>query len=432
MARRTVNPKRSLGHAPRRVVATVAQAVTLAMLIALAGILPGLHGVGATANAQTLPERTYNQIQRAQELMGDERYDDSARALERVQNMVRSDYEKAVVAQTFGYLYSLQDRLSESIPHFRRAIELGALPEGAELQLQFNLGQIYMAEGQFEEGARLIEDWMNKTPEEPQADAHILLANAYAQLNQYDRAIPEVKIAIEKSEDPKESWYQLLLAMHYQREEFRAAADVLRTMIQEFPGQGKYWDQLSGIYLNLEEDNKALALLELAYKQGYLTSSRELLQLVNMYLFMDIPFRAARLLDTELEQGRIPREFDHLELLANAWSLAQEKDEALDAFSRAAELSDDGNMYIRIASIYVDKEEWSKVVEAIDSAFDKGGLDKPGKARLLQGIAYAEQGQYENARRSLRLARDFSGTETQARQWLKHINELQQSVAAAS
>ena len=51
--------------------------------------------------------------------------------------------------------------------------------------------------------------------------------------------------AIEMEPDPKENWYQLKLAAHFELEQYREAAATLETMITRWPDKKSYWTQLS-------------------------------------------------------------------------------------------------------------------------------------------------------------------------------------------
>ena len=250
-------------------------------------------------------------------------------------------------------------------------------------------------------------------------------ATLYAQLKQYKKAIKSIKTAISIAPKPKESWYQLLLAMYYQEKQYSKAASVLETMVVLWPDQEKYWKQLSGVYFTLKKNRKALAVLELANKRGFLEEEKELMNLVNMYLFQDIPYKAALLLEKEIEAGRIPDTGENLQKLGESWMQAKENDKALEYLKKAAEEQKKGKLFLQIAQLYTDKESWSRVIEFSNKALAAGGLSNPGTAHLLKGMAYFEQGKRESALAAFSKGSRYPKSQKQAGQWINHINNSQ-------
>jgi tetratricopeptide (TPR) repeat protein len=226
---------------------------------------------------------------------------------------------------------------------------------------------------------------------------------------------------VEASADPKESWFQLWLAMHYELKEYPQAALVLEEMVRRFPHQEKYWKQLSTIYLELKQDGKALSALELAHAQGFLRTENELVQLANMYMYQGIPHEAAEVLQSGLDKGIIAPTRKHWEALGNAYMEARENDKAIPALQKAADASDGGDIDLRVAYLYLEKEQWDKAADALSNAIRKGDLSDPGMAYLLLGMASYERKQYEDALKHFGQAQNFDKRKDQAAQWINHI-----------
>jgi tetratricopeptide (TPR) repeat protein len=194
-------------------------------------------------------------------------------------------------------------------------------------------------------------------------------------------------------------------------------------MIGLFPLKEKYWKQLSGMLLEIKEDQEALAVLGLAERRGYLDESKELINLGNLYLYLDIPYKAANIVAEGLQKGAIEASEKHYELLSNAWVGARETSKAIDALAKAVELTDDGELALRLAYLYVEKEDWDKVLPTLARARDLG-VDKPGEAAMLQGIAAAELGRFDEAIEAFRAAAKFDSTREDARAWANHALSL--------
>ncbi len=146
----------------------------------------------------------------------------------------------------------------------------------------------------------------------------------------------------------------------------------------------------------------------------------------------ELPWRAARVLERGLENEVIERTDDTLQQLGQAWQLAQETDKAIPVLEDAASLSDEGRIYERLASLYLDKDEPENCVEAANNALDKGGLREEYNAYLVRGMCQSNMENMQAARESFvtcrtmaRRAEDESNRRI-CQQWINYIdNELQ-------
>ena len=131
--------------------------------------------------------------------------------------------------------------------------------------------------------------------------AFAIKANAHAQLEQFREGKAAIKQAIQLSDKPKESWYQLLLAFHSELTEYREMSEVLQTLITIAPNKKTYWMQLSSVYFTLKDDKKSLAVLELANKKGLFEKESDFMQLFKMYSYNSVPYKAAETLQSALD-----------------------------------------------------------------------------------------------------------------------------------
>ena len=225
---------------------------------------------------------------------------------------------------------------------------------------------------------------------------------------------------------PKEAWIRLLLALHMEKKQYKQALPLVEQLVSLYPKK-PYWMQLSAIYAELGEDSKALATQQLAYQEGFLTEDKELRRLAQMYLFHDLPYRAALILDKAIEEEAVASDTKALELLGNSWLAAREYDRALEPLERAAEVSEDGELFLRLGRVYIQREEWGKAAEELTKALEKGNLDEVGNVHLLLGIAIYNQKRLGPARRSFVRALDFEESNKHAQQWLKVIDREMES-----
>ncbi len=377
--------------------------------------------VGSQSYAATLSERTYKRLTAVHELMGENKYKEALKRLDELLPRVRKHkYEYATIMQTYGFAYAAQDKYKKAINAFREALKTEALPDQVQKSMRYNLAQLYAAASDWRNAAKAYEQWL-LTAEKPSADSYAFGATVYAQLKQYSKAIPKIKKAISLTQKPRENWYQLLLSMLYQKKQYAEASHVLESMVAFWPDKKQYWKQLSGVYFTLKKNRKSLAVLELARKQGFLETERDLMNLINMYLLQGIPYKAAKLMESEIQAGRIKGTGKNLQKLGEAWMRARETDQALKQLQAAAQAQKKGILYLRLAQLYTDKENWSKVVELSNKALSAGGLKHPGDAYMLRGMAQYESGKKKSAIASFSKALKYAKSKHQAAQWIKHI-----------
>ncbi len=369
-----------------------------------------------------LTERTYKRLAKIHQLMGDDHYADALKRLDSLLPATKKrPYEHAVILQTYGYVYAGQGKYKQAVDAFERCLALKAMPEGVQQSMEYNLSQMYAAIPDYTGARDHLEVWL-KTATNPDPVALAYAATVYAQLQEFAKAIPFIQQAISKSSQPPESWYQLLVAMHYSRKEYKAAAKVLTALVNLYPGKKQYWDQLTGVYYALKNDKKTLAVSELAYKAGHLTSDKELMNLVNLYLLVDIPYTAARLLEKEMEASRISRNMKNVEKLGETWLRAKEYEKAATALQDAAVLGGGGEVYMKAAQVYLEQDNWKKALATIRKALNAGGLKDTGTAWLIQGMGQYELKNREKALISFKNAGKYPKVSSQANDWIAYIN----------
>jgi tetratricopeptide (TPR) repeat protein len=243
---------------------------------------------------------------------------------------------------------------------------------------------------------------------------------AYYQLEDFQSAIAQSKRAIELSEEPREAWLRLLAALYSRAQEHTNAAPVLEELMLRFPKKA-YWVQLSLIYGARENYRHSLAVQQVAYLQGLLTEDKELRRLARSYLYHELPHPGARVLEEGIEEGRIEADAASYELLANSWIAAREYERSLGPLRKAADLSEDGNLYVRLGQVHVQREQWTQAAELLQKAVEKGDLRDPGNAQLLLGIAYYNDERVAQARSSFARARKHDKTRQAAENWMAHI-----------
>lgn len=367
-------------------------------------------------------------IERYSEFVADEKYAEARSGFNSMLAKLnsRDAYVQAIIYQMLGHLDSTAGNYKQAAANFKKAIDLDALPNTTHFQMMLQRAQLLMIEGDHRGGLKALDEYFKVVDEIPDT-AFVIKANSHAQLEEFKEVKKAINQAISLSEDPKENWYQLLLAAHSELSEYRQMADVLKILIEMNPDKKEYWMQLSSVYFTLKEDKNALAALVLAEEKGLLDKESDYMQLFKMYSYNEVPYSAAKILEKGLKSKVVESNFDHWKQLGQVWYNARELDKALDAYGKASEFAKDGEIDFTRAYLYLDLENWKEAVSSIQSALQKGGLDevKTGNAWFLLGISYASMNNYSQAREAFNKATNYKKTRNNAEQWLNHLTTLE-------
>jgi len=411
----------------------IRKTLLLLLLFVLAATAPGSVFAQASECGQergktpgALDEATWKRLNDIYEDVGEEDYESAFSKLEKLNARARGDYVKAVIAQALAQVEWSRGNFGTALTNFELAVKLDALPDKTHFALMYQIAQLYYMNERFDEALARLALWMCKVPAEKiTALAYILEASIHAQKEDWKNVIPAVDNAVALSEDPKETWYQLKLASHFELEQFPKVAQTLEIMIQHWPDKKVYWIQLSQVYYKLKMETEALSVLALAYRRDMLDKQTDIMYLSSLYSNADIPFKAANVLQKGIEDGVVEVSKRHWAIVADGWFAAEEMENALAAYEQAGKAADDGELDLRRAYILVDMERWSEASVAIKAALDKGGFNerKTGEAYVLQGMSEFNLGNYTKASTAWGRASKYPKTRKSAQQWMNHMRE---------
>lgn len=371
----------------------------------------------------TMSERTYGVVARAIEDLGKDLLDEAATALQELSAKV-SGYERAIVFQTLGHVQAQQDNLAAALVSFEEALATNALPRQAHEDLLLNAGQIYLSNRDFDKGISTILLFLARTCTTSKAEVHLTLASAYAEQEKFTDALEQVDLALAKTDEPQEQWLQLKLALHFELAQFADSAETLLKLIAIAPAKEQNWRQLSGVLMQIEEQEEALAVLAIAERQGFLNNERDLKNLANLYLMLEIPYKAGALLQAGLGNSVVAATAENYEFLSEAWITANEWKHAELALQQAASLADDGKLWQRLAQVRMEREDWSGAREALEQALVAGVADA-GETNYLLGVAAYSAGDTQAAMSALQASIQYASYRQQAQQWLTHLQNEQ-------
>lgn len=376
----------------------------------------------AKGEKTTISPKLYKKLKKVEQLIENKKYTAAAQSLKAIHNKIKKGgFEEASVLRSLASAYSMQNSYKKAAQALLQSLQLNALPNEQQLAALLNLGQLYLASEQYQKATKPLVKWLAKKGN-GNSQVYIMLAKAHAQLKQYKQAIPYVEKAIANSKAPIDLWYQLQLVLYIETKNYAKATRVLEKLVRKYPKSHKYWSQLAALYQQVNQYTKAVTIKNLAYEKGILISEKEIIDLVNLFLYVNVPYKAGKILAKEIKLKHIKSNSKNWELLANAWTQAREFKKALSALDTASKLNNKGQLFQRMGSIYIEQEQWSLAASALNKAITKGGLRQPGNAYLLLGLSYYEQKKIDKARSSFNKAKNYKESQKAARQWLNYIS----------
>ncbi|MEJ2401494.1 MAG: tetratricopeptide repeat protein [Xanthomonadales bacterium] len=384
--------------------------------------------------ARALDELTWKQLNRVYEEVGEENYE---AAYDDLQNMLRragrDEYMQAVLYQALAQVEWSRKNYDASLAHFEKAVALDTLPDQTHFALMYQISQLYFMNERYQDALDALDLWFCTVPKDQvTSHAYVLKASINIQKEDYPATLEAIDTAIAMDDDPKESWYQTKLAAHFELKQYPEAAQTLETLVSRWPDKKTYWTQLSQVYYRLEQRDKALATMALAWRKGLLDKQSDITYLSSLYSDTGVPYKAAEVLEQGIRDGIVEPTKSHWTMVAETWYSAEELQKSLAAFREAGAVDPDGDIDLRRGFILVDLEEWSNALEALDDALEKGGLDERrlAEAYLLRGMAYFNLGEFDAAGSDWRRAARFDNTKDAARQWINHLREERQRRAS--
>lgn len=371
-----------------------------------------------------LSEDTFSSVQTATELLGKQKYDEAIEKLTKLADK-GSNYEKALVNYNLGLAYSSKQDFKNAVKAFAKALTTDSLPRANREQLRYNLGQLYIVTGQFDEGIETLKTYVATACGTVPPEAHIFLANALSEKKRYTEALPQIDLAISKSKEIKEQWLQMKLAIAYELKDYKGAAESLVQLIVKYPQKPDYWKQLSSVLYEGKSEPESLAVLALAERQGFLQKPAEIKNLFSVYMMLESPYKAGVLLETAMAKNTLPADETNLSSLSDAWINARESAKAEATLKQLASMSDKGDYYYKLGAMYGDNERWQDSKGMLTKALQKGGLKRTGDVWMR--LAVANYGMKDNggAIDALQKAVTFDESRTQANEWLRALSAKQ-------
>ena len=335
----------------------------------------------------------------------------------------RPGFEFSQLNRYLGYVYYAQDKFELAIEAYLALVNEPEADEQQRVNTRYTAAQLLFVTEKYQAAVDQLEIWQDEAViVDP--GGRVLLARGYYQLDRKDDALSLLNQVVEETvaagQIPKEAWLNFQWALFYEKDDYQSTILVSNRLLTNYP-KIKYWKQLSAMYGALEQSEKERLALEITYLQNGLDKEKQFIALAYQYLAVDIPYRAAQVLDKAMTEGLVERNEKNLSLLGSSYQRAQEYRKASPVLEEAAKKSKDGNAWSRLAGVYLNLNENEKALVAARNALKKGDLKREDLAWMNRGTAEQALHCYKDASKSFAKAAKFEKTEKGAKSWKAYV-----------
>lgn len=413
---------------------------------------------GVLAVAQQ-PERNYQLSDKVSEELGkfqaaynEKKWDVALGILEtQIAKAVPGSFDVALMEQYRAQILLQLNQYSKAIEPLEKAITLSdaKLPtyfdERVTNELVYFLAQLYFNEATttknttlqlayYDKAERYMSRWVKNT-KKPNPDALLFYSSLL-----YNRAVQDpdnvdeerIKKALEQTEiglrlvtRPKDAFYILKLACLQQLDRNVEAAELLELLVKQKPDNRTYWQQLAALYLNQQQDIRAVLTFERAQAHGHMNGPKDNFNLVGILFNMGQFERSAELLEKGLKDGTLENDLKNWELLSFSYQQLNREYKAIEALKMAAErFPKSGQVEYLIAQLYYGSlEKPQEALEHLQKAVAKDGGNRPHQTYLFLAYVAYELKKFDVALEAARKAITYPEGEKEGERMLKAIED---------
>ncbi|WP_105102190.1 tetratricopeptide repeat protein [Microbulbifer pacificus] len=339
-------------------------------------------------------------------------------------------YEAAQMYYFYGYVYYSMEKYPQAITYYKKVLQQGEenLPVALEVGTLLTIAQLYFVTEDYKQAVDYLNKWF-AVADNINADSYALRSQAYYQLGDNGKALADINKAVSMYEQegkiPKENWYGLQRFLYYDKNDYKQVTNILEKLVKHYP-KGEYYKQLAGMYGELKREDDMLHMMEAAYIAGALQKEKELLNMAYLYMGAEMPYKGAKVIDKGIKEKKIERTSKNLETLAQAYQMAQELQKSIPELEAAAGMSDKGDIYSRLASIYLDLDKNEQAVDMGAKALKKGGVKREDQLYIVLGMANANLKKYDDSLKFFKKALNDKRSEKFAKQWITFVESEQE------
>ena len=398
--------------------------------VAAASVFMALAAGSATAQAceaeKTFSAANYEFYGKAEtELLVNKNPNAALSAYNQLKNMPLTCFEEGAALRLASAIKFELNDINGAVRDLETAVNKGYITGKDRTSTYFTMSQMYLKVENSPKALEYYDKWINAGGSPTRDQAWTL-----AILNQrLDRNQESLKWAeqVFRADGPnaKDEVYKFLLYLYEKTGNLTKKAQLIEQMLARNPKDMTLWEAIRGDYYRGGDERKAFEVQKAMYLGGLLTEEKEIMRVVEFYNQFNAPYQAAKVLEKEMNAGRVKKSFAQMERLANLYQVAREYKKAIPVIEEAARMSPNGGVYERLGRSYSELKQWDKAEEAMQQAINKGGLKDKGAAWVSIGQARYERDDRAGAREAFRNANSRAG-----RSWLDFMQSEEDTAFA--
>lgn len=293
-----------------------------------------------------------------------------------------NNYDRAYAAQLAANAAYNDDDLVAAKAYLTRTVELDALDNNGHFQSLMMLAQLQAQDDELDQALATLDRYFEGSGSQRPEDL-ALKGQILAQAERGAEAIPLLQQAIEASENPQAGWTQALMAAYLETDNTAEATRLAEQIASNAPDDKRSQLNLASMYIQADDTDRAIEVMERLRSSGQLTEDREYRNLFALYLSTDGgEARAIEVINDGLAKGVLEENHQTYLALGQAYYFSDQPGPAIEAYQKAAPLSSDGETYLNLAKILVGEDRVPEAKQAAQQALDKG-VRNPEEARRL-------------------------------------------------
>ncbi len=348
--------------------------------------------------------------------------DDAPKALELAQEIIANEranaYEKSLAYQVAGNSSADLDDLPAAIEFLKQALATNGLDNNSHYSVMQNVASFQMNNDQPADAVTTLQQLIAETRTE-KPEIHAILASALFQTENFAAAIESLKKALSYTTEPKDDWLKLLQAAYAESEQPAEAVKIGEQLLARNPDDKRQMLALASSYLDLDQGEKAAAMLEQARAKGLFTETRDYQALYTLYFNIEGREKdVIGVIEEGLTKGILKRDLQTLNALAQAAYFSEDMPKAIASYKEAAALDPKGETGLNLAKVLSGEAEDAQARDAAKAALAKG-VAKPGEAWMVIARSESQLDNTAATRAALQEAAKYPETRDQANRMLQ-------------
>ncbi len=305
-------------------------------------------------------------------------------AQELLGNAKAGDYPQAMANRMMAEVSNERDDLATAIDYLNKAIASEAMANEQHFQSMLLLAQWYGFEEREDEALAVMERFFDESGS-TNPEYRMIRAQSLYRLERYDEAAAAINEVLAEVADANPNWRKLLLAVYVEAEKLPEAIEVGKQLLAVDPNDKPLLVNMASMYLDLDQTEQAVALLEDAKARGIFTAEEDYERLYRVYYNMEgQEAKTIAIINEGLDKGILKPGHQVYNLLGQSYYFSDQIEPAISAWTKAVEFASDGRTALNLARVYYNEERFPEAKTAIQKALQQG-LENPGDGHVTLG-----------------------------------------------